>query len=432
MIVQGSSIHIKRTPFRIKILILLITISFVFVTEFAYRDVLFNVSIGIIESMQKNSSFIFLKTMSYFQIIVGKKFLAFIIMIVYNFANIYKSFLLIMILCIISLTTSLLKLRYTNPRPYYNTNPNTILPFPFPCEHDYGNPSDDSIIFILFYSALFKMIIESGFKHKNMALKIILYVALCFLFFILMVTRLASGLDSLNQIIFGSLIGLCIYYVLFHLIEINTNDSKQLLKVVQMKNIYYFLLNFILLIPILLLIFLKEYETDDKKNWVINIKTKCNKQEDGNFKYIENTSFQYQAFLNMGFFFSNIAAFISMKLEFYYTFNDKIENWTKYNIPTKIDDDCLLSNLSVEKDTQWNHTNNIKSLIRLVMIIILCFLLYIPFQMIPDDYPFSILLIFKEFLGHFLFNLGMFYFFKIVFRKLKLVEMSVFLFNDEL
>ena len=93
-----------------------------------------------------------------------------------------------------------------------------------------------------------------------------------------MVTRLASGLDSLNQIIFGSLIGLCIYYVLFHLIEINTNDSKQLLKVVQMKNIYYFLLNFILLIPILLLIFLKEYETDDKKKFFINIKNKFNKK----------------------------------------------------------------------------------------------------------------------------------------------------------
>lgn len=420
MMVRRSSLHRQRLPVKFKIITLVFLVSFVFVSEIFYREFLFQASISIIKTMQDNSPPFLLQMIPYIKFLADTRFFAFLVIIVYNFSNVYKTYLLIMITCICKLTSCLLKLFYSNPRPFYfgvnNINP-------YSCEEGYGNPSGQCLQSLLFYSTLFTMIIETRNVHKNKALKIVLSVTLSLLLFLIMFIRILSGLDSLNAAIFGIMLGLCLYFTIFEVLEINSNNPQQLSKLVEMKNIYYLSLNLICLIPFLSLAFLKDYENDLQRSWKETIDFKCPKST-------QNLRFQYEAFLDMSFFFTNIAAFMSLKLELYYIFNDNIQNWTSFNISQKAEDESLLSNLSVEKDTQWNKTNTVKSLIRLIVVIFLFLILYVPFQFISYDSNFSLVLIFREFLPFFLVFLGFFYYFKIILKKLRLVETSVFVLND--
>jgi hypothetical protein len=422
MIVKGSSIYRKTTPIKYKVIIVVFWISIIFGTEIIYREPLFNVSIDIIEMIQNYTSENFKVTMSYISYLANENFILLLIVVVYNFANIYKTFILITIFCGVNLIGNLLKLIYSNPRPFYY-GVNNIKPYS--CEQSYGNPSQHSLLCIVFYSTLFKFIIECRTIRKSKIIKTIFLIVFSTVICLILLSKLFIGVDSLNQIVFGFLIGCLIFYFIFYIIDIDVNNSKQLLHLIEMKIIYMIIFNLLMIIPIILLSFLKDYNTPSKQNWQNIINLKCD-------NFSTNLSFKNEALLNMITFFANIATVISLKLEYYFIFGDNSRNWTNYNFSLKSPDDSLLSNLSLEKDTQWNHTGIFISIIRLVISLILSGCVFIPFSLISDESNFFLLLFVKNFLTFSVIFGGFFFIFKSILKIFRLVNISVFMFTEQI
>jgi hypothetical protein len=311
---------------------------------------------------------------------------------------------------------------YTDPRPYY-FGPNIIKPYS--CEAGYGNPSGHCIRSVAFYATLFTFIVQAKSVKKRKTVKIIFLIFFTLLVCMIIISRIIVGAHGLNQILHGGLLGFLLYYYFFIFMELNGNDSKQLLRLVEMKNIYYLLLNFLALIPTLLIFFFKNFNSEEQNRWQNMVEMKCEKSN-------ENTRFEKDALLGIASFFANIGAFASLKFEYYYTFSENIQNWTNYNFSQQIDDDSLLSNLSFDKDTQWNHTNTIKSFLRFIVVLILCVSVSLPFKFIPGTTNYALLFIFREFTSSFLIYLGLFYFFKCLLKAMKLVNTSVFVFSEQI
>ncbi len=422
MIVKGSSIYRKTTPIKYKVIIVVFWISIIFGTEIIYREPLFNVSIDIIETMQNNTSENFKITMSYVSYLGNEYFLLFLILVVYNFANIYKTYILITIFCVGNLVGNMLKLIYSNPRPFYYSVNNIK---PFSCEQSYGNPSQHSLLCIVFYSTLFKFIVECRTIRKSQIIKTIFLTIFSTIICLILLSKLFVGVDSLNQMFFGILIGFLIFYFIFYIIDIDVNNSKQLLQLIETKSIYFIIFNLLMIIPIILLSFLKDYNTPSKQNWENIINLKCNKLS-------TNFSFKNEALLDMITFFTNIATIISLKFEYYFIFGDNSRNWTNYNFSPKSEDDSLLSNLSLEKDTQWNHTGSVISMIRLVILLILSGGVFIPFCLTSDESNFFLLLFVKNFLSFSIIFGGLFFIIKAILKIFKLVNISVFMFTEQI
>ena len=81
--------------------------------------------------------------------------------------------------------------------------------------------------------------------------------------------------------------------------------------------------------------------------------------------------------------------FLGLKIELYY-FNGEFSTWTQYNFEPQedklenysiISDDLnltLTEKISITKGAQWNHTNIVTSFIRLLLLLFLVFIIFLP------------------------------------------------------
>ena len=128
--------------------------------------------------------------------------------------------------------------------------------------------------------------------------------------------------------------------------------------------------------------------------------------------------------------------FLGLKIELYY-FNGEFSTWTQYNFEPQedklenysiISDDLnltLTEKISITKGAQWNHTNIVTPFIRLLLLFILVFIIFL-----PTKYNFNLGNIYLNIINNnlipwCLFSFGLSLFFKKIFKFFNLVNNAI-------
>jgi membrane-associated phospholipid phosphatase len=394
----------------------------IFATEPFYRKYLFDVSIPYIEALQgvdpaKNKLLLIPKFISSLGNTVA--FMA-IILVVYNIANIYKTYVLLTTIFLSTMNIAILKMIYVSPRPYWVSEKILSLD----CEAGWGNPSGHSIASTAFYLTLWHILSDCNQLRDRKAVKNWGLVFTIFLIFSIMISRNFAGAHSINQILFGALIGFGIYFFLFYVLCIKVNDSKQLAQLLEFRNLIYVVINFFIFLFAFFVFYFNNNEDVLKWSGIIRDVLKIHGCE----RVPENKTLQSEGFLTFAVFLTNLGAFIGLKFEYYFTFNENLQNWTQYNfeIDERPDDESLMTKISINKETQWNHTNTFFSTLRFFMILILGGIVMTPYYLVDWNANITIVFIFKVFLPINMATFSMFFLFKIILKSLRLTNLTLY------
>jgi membrane-associated phospholipid phosphatase len=388
-----------------RIIIISLWLFLVFSLESIFRNPLFQYSLFLEENLQKSGTFI-ISLMNFFSFMGTEPVYLLIILFVINFDDTYKSYTILMISLVSTLLTGTLKIIYTEARPYY-LNPNII---PFNCEGGYGNPSGHSLSSSAIYLTIWKLY----FYDKNT--KISSLLLFLFLIFSIMVSRLFMGVHSLNQIIFGFLLGFSLFFAVFFVYELDYNKFQSF--VIRVQIFQYLIVNSAISLLILVIFFTTFQQ---KAEYIERIQYHCK-----NLPILK--MLHKEILLMIPLFLSNIGAFIGIKYDIQNNYGSDMVKWCNENIShtTRKYYNNIYSNNYILSDYntnhQWNKTELRVSLFRLCLLISSCFVLLLPFWVISFSSNVLFVITFKLF---FPLSFTMFfshYFFKIISKYLNLVN----------
>ena len=160
-------------------------------------------------------------------------------------------------LLILVFITSLLKSLYTSSRPFWDIydinleDNSTKIQYPTECDAEFGNPSGHALLstFILILwdlfvnSHLFKKL--EGKKHLIIKYITLVISIICIIFTIY--SRINRQMLCFNQILFGTLLGLAIYFTYCHILELNKINANTF---IENANKYKYIL-----IPIIMILY---------------------------------------------------------------------------------------------------------------------------------------------------------------------------------
>lgn len=396
----------------------------IFAIEPFYRNSLFNASKTLILNIQSNTTkndnnlYPFAKFFSDMGNIYP---FGLIIFAVYSFCNIYKTFTLLTSLFLGGLFAGSLKMIYMSPRPYFE---DSIIPLEN--EAGWGSPSSHAIFSVSFYLTFWEILFQNSNFAKRKFEKYAALVFAILLIALILVSRIILAAHAINQLIFGALIGFAIYYFLFFVLKIDTNNPNQFLAFIETRNLIYSFVNIILLVFAALL-FILNLDDQNQTHYLEVIKEKFQKSK------LElppsAKTLQYEGLLTIIVFFANFSVFMAIKFELFFDFQGNTQNWKSYNFNCKLnaDDESLMTSLSpINNITQWNHTNSFFHIIRIVITMLVLFLINYPFHFINWNNEFVIVLLFKV-----LFPIGnscffLFFLLKKLFKCLRLTNNTLY------
>jgi len=145
-----------------------------------------------------------------------------------------------------------------------------------------------------------------------------------------------------------------------------------------------------------------------------------------------NRKYENESLLSLPIFISSIFIVLGIKYEILYIFKGDENSWVKCNFKQDtVDDESLISTLTISKDTQWNHTNIIVSILRLIVIFLLNAVSLIPFVLVSFDNNLYVVFIFKVLVPYSFMNFISFFVVKYCCKKLRLVNLYVHTFFTE-
>ena len=237
----------------IYIIFLIFYLAIVFGTEPLYREPLYEMSVEYIEKMEQNG---FLHYFYFFWsgiVLFGMMSFGIIIVLLNYpinifFCNISIQLILIFIMC-------LFKSLYSSSRPFwdiYNKKKDLEdLPNPTECDAEFGNPSGHALLstYLLFLCYLF---FNSDFFNKIKGKKkiiikyIIIFLSILCIIFIIY-SRIYRQIHSFNQIIFGTLLGIAIFFIFCYILEFDKMSPNEF---IEKLNKYKYIL-----FPLLIILF---------------------------------------------------------------------------------------------------------------------------------------------------------------------------------
>lgn len=363
-----------------KIIFICVYFAVVIGTEFSYRNPLFEESITIEEDIQSGydkDDFFF----EYWKLIseLGTaKVTLTIFVCVFFFCPLNFSTVILQVISYASYTTNVLKMIYKSHRPYWHSD--KIIP---PCNSGYGNPSGHSMTSVSFYLTLSHLLTNYQYfevsKYGNVV-KVIVFVVLMCIAFLVMFSRIVLGAHSINQVIYGGLMGLGIYFIEIHILSYHKYTPKRFINFFKGKInlIVYFSLHLcMLLISLIVFLTWSDETTDEIKKSIFN-GIKCKIKKD------------YLMFQNDGFYQSlSLCGLIGMHLGILLLF---------FLLERK--GFSLNSNI-----ISWNYSSVLNYFKRLPIILIsgVGILFYF---LIPGKWSLALIFIFKSMVGFFTATLG--------------------------
>ena len=262
-----------KTYIIIKILLLLCFVITICLTERLYNKPLFQYSLDFIINLQ-NSTPSFL--MMFLRIVTYSCYLEVIfplIIIIFNFCSLQSTFLLFNVLFVSTLVTNLMKLIYADPRPFWVKTNISV----FKCEIDYGNPSGHAVCAFSFYMTLFQFIYDKYLNNKQLLYKISYWITVLSFLLLILISRLAVGVHSINQVFYGTLVGFAIYVIYYFLLDIHLYKSEEFLGKFQQGNYYtlWYILTYLAgVVNAVMVFYIQIY---DNRKWEANLKKMCPK-----------------------------------------------------------------------------------------------------------------------------------------------------------
>ena len=376
--------HKDKTKYLI-ILIIIIIIYFAIVisTEITYREKLFKKSITIQEKIRKkhDKDSAFYKCFQFFSdAIIIICFTLFVI--IYLFFPLSSSFLVFQSANFANYIVNLFKIIYRSPRPYWES---TILDTT--CETGYGNPSGHSLVSVSFFFVMAHIYTNFNFfrkTNKGKFLRIIIFFFFICLAYLIVISRLLLSAHSMNQIIYGSLLGIGVYFLEIYILSYHTYSSEEFIQhMTKIRNVIIYMILYVSMLILLIIIYFsvednKRIERQINKNVYNGIK--CNFKR--KFELLKLDGFTKALTIN-----SLIGGYLGIVLLIH--FLKKL-------------------NFSLEYVNIFNRSSPKRWLIRLPILILsgIFFILYIA---IPKSSPISIIVIFKFALAFFLTGFGIYF-----------------------
>ena len=315
----------------ILIIILIIYLIIVFGTEVLYRNKLYEISVEYIEKIKQEGFFhifyffwsmIFL----YFMMTIGIIVTALFYPINTFFTYTSIQLILIFIMCIF-------KSLYSQQRPFWDIylkqGNETYLPSPTECDGEFGNPSGHALL-STYLLCLWDLFLYSGFFNKIEGKKKIfikyftLFLSIICIIFITY-SRVNRQIHSFNQIIFGTILGLAVYFIFCHILEINKVSTEEFINCLD-KFKYYLIPICIILYTVSLVLGLTIHNEKEKEYEVI-LERYCN--------YVKEQLFGKNTGLNSSLMFDIVGGylgllFLNYKINKFYPDNKNIfYNWNK-------------------------------------------------------------------------------------------------------
>ena len=318
------------------------------------------------------------------------------LLMIYNYCNIYKTFILLISLqypLILSQILNIYLINRINNKAeinnelIYTTGYTLIL-----WEILFNSDTDEKI----HYSIKSIDSIRKGPNINKFSLFLItIFISILhFINFILF--------NNIENILFDLIIGLTLYYIFFKIFELDPNNPRQFQNFVDFSLFYFILISF--MINLFFIIF------------TINATNNYPNKEE----IIQNIIYKYS--------FSSIiiGIFFGAKYEYNFYFEKRFGNWAQYNFEfdgeITEEDESLASSISFNKARQWNHTNFCISLIRLFFIFLLSFTCLYPFLNITSDNFYQNLIV-NNIIPWNILGFGLFHLFKLVLKYFKVTNM---------
>jgi membrane-associated phospholipid phosphatase len=263
---------ITKIIFLAKIIAVSLFITLVISVEPLYRWNLFDLSIILIKQFQTatDKSLIQLSTvilnLATYGIFVP------VLVFVFLFAPLNISYTFTSVILYAIYFDNVFKLIYTNPRPYW-VDPTIALS----CESGYGNPSGHAMLASTLYLTAWHFL-TNFLNFRNTRMKLIMFFVYLLVVLLIMISTIYLGIHSINQALYGALLGVGLYYVHLKILNVHEMRSKAFFAFFRNKKVMVF---FILLhlFCIALLITVYCITNPDITPWMRNIKRACTNVE---------------------------------------------------------------------------------------------------------------------------------------------------------
>jgi hypothetical protein len=344
-----------------------------------------------------------------------------LIIIINNFSNIYKTFNLFQILSVACYISCILKFIFFK---IIMNDENSIIYY---CGEGWNLPSTEMIISVVFYLTLWNLFFD--YKDKNYVTKtnkFFKFLLLCIIIAfnitnLIVLTKIGYYLFS--HLIFSAILGILIYIFIFETNIIKKYNSKEFCSFIKKKFELYIIINVLLVILTFIPYNIERHIKNNNRPECIPI--------EGSFFYKSKSPFiTYvdDTYSLISIFFAHIFVVVGIKCELAFFFGNNIQNFEQYHFGVNIDDLNLEKELKnntgtiiVTRETEWNNTSIIKSLIRLILTFILAGICFLPYYSIKTNgVDFSTIFLVKYLLSYALFSFGITFLYKIIFRIFRL------------
>jgi hypothetical protein len=214
------------------------------------------------------------------------------------------------------------------------------------------------------------------------------------------------GYYLFSHLIFSAILGILIYIFIFETNIIKKYNSKEFCSFIKKKFELYIIINVLLVILTFIPYNIERHIKNNNRPECIPI--------EGSFFYKSKSPFiTYvdDTYSLISIFFAHIFVVVGIKCELAFFFGNNIQNFEQYHFGVNIDDLNLEKELKnntgtiiVTRETEWNNTSIIKSLIRLILTFILAGICFLPYYSIKTNgVDFSTIFLVKYFLSYALF-----------------------------
>ena len=380
----------------------LLSIPFIYKLYFAtyirkYTSNLFKINILQEYKLKLHEIYFVLFNKYYLQIFIP-------LLLVYNYSNVYKTFILLISLQFPMIIAQILNLlTVNNIKKEKDVNDELLYCMGYPLflwnlvfNSDYNSER--------IYNSISNRSVDKEQKGNNN--KSIIYLILVIIFILLEYILNYLLFNDVDKIIFDAIIGLVSYLTLFYLFKLETNSPRQFKKIIEFKLVHYFLI--FLFFNLFFIIFcIQTINNNEDKIDIIK-------------KYI----FRYSLTSIV------VGTILGAKYEYNYYFEKKLNIWAQYNFETDYEisdeeeEESLNSIISSSNKKQWNNTSFSLSLIRLIFILGITFICFYSFIFLNFDY-FILDLFLKYILPVNLFSIGLFYWYKLILKYLKVTNIFI-------
>ena len=222
--IQQNYIVVQKKYIFIKIIIAFIYFSIVIGTEVAYRNSLFDKSVTVEEDITRSFSSSSIKFFEIFSELGTAKVTMCCFGLIFVFLPLNYSYVIISAIIYSSFFTNFMKTIYQSPRPIWKSD---LLRNS--CNNGFGNPSGHSFTSSLLYLSMAHILTNFQFFTKSKSgfvCRVLIFVFFVIIICLVLFSRVVLGAHSINQVIYGGLLGSGTYFILLFIIGFHKYTAK--------------------------------------------------------------------------------------------------------------------------------------------------------------------------------------------------------------